>query len=84
MGDVRGVQLLDYPDKGTPTIPNHWCHHSKPPWKSPQAMVGTWKDVREISGHCLATACDDTGNSATLGDSSTAWVDMCGLVIGDR
>ena len=23
MGDVRGVQLLDYPDKGTPTIPNH-------------------------------------------------------------
>lgn len=41
------------------------------------AMVGTWKDAREISGHCLATACDDTGNSATLGDSSTAWVDMC-------
>lgn len=40
-------------------------------------MVGTWKDVREISGHCLATACDDTGNSATLGDSSTAWVEMC-------
>eukprot|EP00435_Cladocopium_sp_Y103_P023360 s182_g5.t1 len=33
-----------------------------------------------VSGHCLATACDDTGNSATLGGSSTAWVDMCKAV----
>eukprot|EP00435_Cladocopium_sp_Y103_P024768 s182_g6.t1 len=36
------------------------------------AMVGTWKDAREVSGHCLATACDDTGNSATLGGCGLA------------
>ena len=79
------VSKVGLSDNVRGTLKNHWCHHSKPtPSKSPQAMVGTWKDAREISGHCLATACDDTGNSATLGDSSTAWVDMCGLVIGDR
>ena len=51
---------------------NTWSHLES------EAMVGTWKDAR-VSGHCLASACDDTGNSATLGDSSTDWVDMCGL-----
>ena len=51
---------------------NTWSHLES------EAMVGTWKDAR-VSGHCLASACDDTGNSATLGDSSTEWVDMCGL-----
>lgn len=38
-------------------------------------MVGTWKDA--VAGSCLASACDDTGNSATLINGSTAYVDMC-------
>ena len=38
-------------------------------------MVGTWKDA--AAGSCLASACDDTGNSATLINGSTAYVDMC-------
>jgi len=39
------------------------------------AMVGTWKDA--AAGSCLASACDDAGNSATLINGSTAYVDMC-------
>eukprot|EP00438_Fugacium_kawagutii_P027124 Skav225187 [mRNA] locus=scaffold3065:22022:31600:+ [translate_table: standard] len=39
------------------------------------AMVGTWKDAE--AGSCLATACSDDGNTATLGPSSMDFVDMC-------
>jgi len=38
------------------------------------AMVGTWKDAP--SGSCLATACSTT-SSASLGTSSSDFVDMC-------
>jgi len=37
------------------------------------AIVGEWKDAEG----CLATACDDTGNTNTLMSGSTAYVDMC-------
>lgn len=43
-------------------------------------MVGTWKDA--AAGSCLASACDDAGNSATLINGSTAYVDMC--ILGSK
>jgi len=39
------------------------------------AMVGTWKDAPE--GSCLATACSDSGNTATMPAGSEEYVDMC-------
>ncbi|CAE7884673.1 unnamed protein product [Symbiodinium microadriaticum] len=39
------------------------------------AMVGTWKDAP--AGSCMASACSDTGNTATLLSGSTAYPDMC-------
>ena len=54
-----------------------WCHMwaEKTSALGTEAMVGTWKDA--AAGSCLASACDDTGNSATLISGSTAYVDMC-------
>ncbi|CAE7916411.1 unnamed protein product, partial [Symbiodinium necroappetens] len=42
------------------------------------AMVGTWKDAP--AGSCMASACSDAGNTATLLSGSTAYPDMCKAV----